>query len=239
MKCLIITPTYNEIENIDTMITKTFENVKGLDVTILIVDDNSPDGTAGIVENLMHERFPGNLFILKREGKQGLATAYIAGFQWGLERDFDIFIEMDADLSHNPKYLRDMIALTSNFDAVIGSRYVKGGGVLGWGPIRSIVSKGGSFYSRTILGAPVKDLTGGFNVWTKKVLLAIGLENIISRGYSFQIELKYRAHKLGFSLIDFPIIFENRSLGKSKMSKKIFIEAIMNVWKLKMIKTDK
>lgn len=239
MKCLVITPTYNEKENIETMIDLVFKETAGITLHMLIVDDNSPDGTASVVERLMKEKYGGRLFMLGREGKQGLATAYIAGFKWGLERGYDVLAEMDADLSHNPRYLPHMLALTATYDAVIGSRNVKGGGVTGWGFMRNFVSKGGSFYARLILGIPVRDITGGFNIWTRKVLERIGLDSVISRGYSFQIELKYRACKLGFSVYDFPIVFENRVKGKSKMSKKIFMEAFFKVWKLKFIDMKK
>jgi dolichol-phosphate mannosyltransferase len=235
MKVLIITPTYNESENIEKMIGLVFGKTVGLDLSMLIVDDGSPDGTAEIVKRLIDGQYAGRLHILEREGKQGLATAYIAGFRWGMERGYDVFVEMDADLSHNPDYLRPMIGLTETYDVVVGSRNVKGGGVKGWGPIRTLTSRGGSLYSRLILGVPVRDLTGGFNVWKRAVLERIVLDRIISRGYSFQIELKYRACRLGFRAFDFPIIFENRVEGKSKMSKKIFFEAILNVWKLKFI----
>jgi dolichol-phosphate mannosyltransferase len=239
MKTLIITPTYNEKENIETVIDLVFKETSGLDLNILIVDDNSPDGTAQIVKSMMENKYKDKLFILQREGKQGLATAYIAGFKWGIQNNYDVMVEMDADLSHNPIYLKDMINMTEKYDAVVGSRNVKGGGVKGWGFLRNFISKGGSLYARTILWMPIKDLTGGYNVWTKKVLLAIGLDKLISRGYSFQIELKYRTKKLGFKIAEYPIIFEDRLKGKSKMSKKIFFEAMLNVWKLRFLNVRK
>jgi dolichol-phosphate mannosyltransferase len=239
MKSLIIIPTYNEKENIENVIELVFRETENLDLNILIVDDNSPDGTSEIVKNLIQDKYKNKIFILEREGKQGLATAYIAGFKWGLTNNYDVLVEMDADLSHNPSYLKNMILQTQNYDAVIGSRYIKNGGVKGWGILRKFISIGGSLYSRIILWMPVKDLTGGFNVWTKKVLENIGLDKIISRGYSFQIELKYRTHKLGYKILEYPIVFEDRVKGKSKMSNKIFVEAMLNIWKLRFLDIKK
>lgn len=232
-KILIITPTYNEKENIEEIINAVFVSVKEFNVNILIVDDNSPDGTAQIVKNMITSQYNDKLHILERREKSGLASAYIAGFKWGMERGYEVFIEMDADFSHNPKYLPQMINLSNSYDAVIASRNIRGGGVKGWGPVRNIISKGGSLYSRMVLGINIKDLTGGFNLWSREVLWGIGLDNIISKGYSFQIELKYKAKNKGFKVVEFPIIFEDRTRGKSKMSKKIFFEALKNVWKIK------
>ncbi|OHD14275.1 MAG: dolichyl-phosphate beta-D-mannosyltransferase [Spirochaetes bacterium GWD1_27_9] len=236
MKTLIIIPTYNEKENISDILPQIFSETKEIDVNILIVDDGSPDGTANIVKDMIQKNYKDKLFILERSGKQGLATAYITGFKWGIERNYDVFIEMDADFSHNPKYLKEMIGLMQKYDFIVASRYVKNGGVVGWGPIRKIISYGGSFYSRMVLGIKIRDLTGGFNLWSKDLLLKLGLDNIISRGYLFQIELKYRATKMGFKGIEFPIIFPDRERGKSKMSKKIFLEALINIWKIRKIK---
>lgn len=226
MNKIIIIPTYNEEENIEKII---FE-IQKLNCPLLVVDDNSADKTREIVEKYVDDK---NIFILKRAGKMGLASAYIDGFRFAIQKGFDCFIEMDADFSHNPKYLSTMFKELEENDVVIGSRNVKDGGVLGWSFLRNFISKGGSIYSQLVLNCPIKDLTGGFNGWKKEVLDAIGLENIISKGYCFQIEMKYRAFKKGFKIKEFPIIFEDRKFGKSKMSKAIFFEALLNVLKIR------
>ena len=231
MKLLIAVPTYNEAPNIERFITAVFEHIPN-DAEVLVIDDNSPDGTAALVEALI-ARYSERLHILNRPEKQGLAQAYLAAFDWGLSRDYEIFLEMDADFSHNPVYIPEMLKQIQTHDAVIGSRNIKGGGVEGWSAWRNLVSKGGSLYSRIILGCPIRDLTGGFNMWRKSALGKIGLGNIISRGYSFQIEMKYRAFCSGCSIKEIPILFADRKLGKSKMSKGIFIEALLNIWKIK------
>ena len=204
MKILIIIPTYNEIQNIEKLINKIFTLNPA--VNILVVDDNSPDGTGDAVKKIINKNYSDRLFLLERPEKSGLASAYITGFKWGMERGYDVFIEMDADFSHDPKYLGDMIGIANDHDCVIASRYVKNGGVRGWGLIRKIISKGGSLYSRIILGIPIKDLTGGFNLWKKNVLERIGLDDMISNGYLFQIELKYRAFKNNFKIVETPIV---------------------------------
>lgn len=232
-KNLIIIPTYNERENIKDLIFSVFQSLKKNPCHILVIDDNSPDGTYTLLEELKKNQFKNKISLIKRERKLGLGTAYIKGFQWGLDRGYDLFIEMDADFSHNPVYLPEMIKLSESYDFIIGSRYVTGGGIKGWGKKRKLISKGGSLYAKTILSCPINDLTGGYNLWQKKVLLDIDINNIISEGYSFQIEMKYRAYKRGFKFYEFPIIFEDRALGLSKMSKKIIREAIIAVWKLK------
>jgi dolichol-phosphate mannosyltransferase len=183
------------------------------------------------VENLISQ-FPDRLHLLKRAGKQGLGTAYLAGFAWGWER-YSIFLEMDADFSHKPAYIPQMLNKIESFDVVIGSRNVRGGRVEGWSALRNLISKGGSLYSRMVLGCPIHDLTGGFNMWRKEALEKIGLANIISKGYSFQIEMKYRAYRAGCAVAEIPIVFPDRTKGASKMSKKIFIEALFNIWKLR------
>ena len=231
MKFLITVPTYNEIENIESFIKAVFENVP-VWAEILVIDDNSPDGTAAVVEELAGQ-FPGRLHLLKRPGKQGLAQAYLAAFKWGLDLGYDVFLEMDADFSHNPRYIAGMLEKIENCEVVIGSRNIKGGQVEGWTFLRNFISKGGSFYSRTILGCPIKDLTGGFNMWRKGALEKIGLDTIISQGYSFQVEMKYKAFCSGCSFVEIPIIFPDRKKGKSKMSKKILFEALINIWKIK------
>jgi dolichol-phosphate mannosyltransferase len=234
MKTLIVIPTYNESQNIEKMIRSVFAVMsEAVNVHILVVDDNSPDGTALVVHELISESYPDNLFLLSRDAKMGLGTAYIAGFQWGMSRDYGLFIEMDADFSHNPKYLPALIQQARSHSVVIGSRYVPGGGVKGWGLLRKFISLAGSLYARLILGLPIQDLTGGFNLWQRAVLDNLDLDNIKSEGYAFQIELKYKAIAGGFSHIEHPIIFEDRQAGKSKMSKRIIVEAIIRVLQMK------
>ena len=231
VKLLICIPTYNEAENIIPFLNAVFENIPA-ETDVLVVDDNSPDGTAELVEKFA-DAYPARLYLLHRPEKAGLAGAYLAAFAWGLERNYDAFLEMDADFSHNPKYIPQMLGEIHSHGVVIGSRNVEGGGVEGWGLLRNIVSKGGSLYSRAVLGCPVKDLTGGFNMWRKETLLKIGLNTIISKGYSFQVEMKYRAWRAGCSIKELPIIFTDRKYGASKMSRKIFFEALLNVWKIR------
>jgi len=236
MKNLIIIPTYNEIENIELLIDEIFKVVP--DISVLVVDDNSPDDTYGLVRKISNER--PNVFAIKREGKLGLASAYIDGFKWGIEKGFDAFLEMDADFSHNPKYLKNMVENIQNYEVVIGSRNIKGGGVSGWSLLRFITSKGGSLYSRFVLGfPPVYDLTGGFNMWRKTALDKINLDSVKAKGYLFQIEMKYKAWKADCSIKEFPIHFENRRKGKSKMSAKIFLEAFINVWSIRFVRNTK
>jgi dolichol-phosphate mannosyltransferase len=163
-----------------------------------------------------------------------LGTAYVKGFEWGLKNDFQILIEMDADFSHDPKYLPKMLENLQTYDVSIGSRYVSGGGTVNWGLGRKIISRGGSLYSRMILGAPIRDFTGGFNGFRRQVLEAVDYQTLRSDGYSFQIELKYRAFRGGFKILEFPIVFEDRKVGKSKMNKKIVFEALARVWGFRM-----
>ncbi|MEK6704408.1 MAG: polyprenol monophosphomannose synthase [Bdellovibrionota bacterium] len=227
MKALVVIPTYNEIENISGLI-ESIDSVTTPDVEVLVVDDGSPDGTGHLVDELVKNNR--KLHVIHRPKKLGLGTAYVAGFKWGLSRGFDVFIEMDADFSHDPKYLPRMLDLLSTNDVVIGSRYVSGGGTRNWGPARRALSRGGSLYSRLILGASIRDFTGGFNGWRRQVLQAIDLPSLRSDGYSFQIELKYRAFLKGFKIVEFPIVFEDRKVGKSKMSRHIVFEALRRVW---------
>jgi len=227
MRSLIVIPTYNEIENIRPLVETVLKGTPP-SLEILVVDDGSPDGTGALVDTLTAES--PRVHVLHRAKKMGLGTAYVAGFRWGLERAFDTIIEMDADFSHDPKYLPTMLERLENYDFVIGSRYVAGGGTVNWGIGRKILSRGGSLYSRLILGAPIRDFTGGFNGWRKAVLEAVDLDTLRSDGYSFQIELKYRAFRRGFRFTEFPIVFEDRKVGKSKMNRKIVIEALGRVW---------
>ena len=231
MKILTIIPTYNEIDNIERFIKAVFSYIPQ-NAAILVVDDNSPDGTASAVEKLSAD-YPGRLHILNRPEKQGLAAAYLAGFSWGWNDSWDVFLEIDADFSHNPQYIPIMHDYIKTNDVVIGSRNIKGGGVEGWSFARNAISKGGSFYARLVLGCPIRDLTGGFNMWRKSALEKINLASIISQGYSFQIEMKYKAYRAGCSVKEIPILFTDRKQGKSKMSKKIFFEALFNIWKIR------
>ena len=234
MKFLIVIPTYNEIQNLRPLVEQIFQVVDskstlyGVEhVHVLVVDDNSPDGTGKLAED-MAKKEP-RLHLLHRQQKNGLGKAYVAGFAWGLDRGYDGFLEMDADFSHNPKYLPEIWRLLKDNDVVIGSRYIEGGGVKNWGAGRKIISRGGSLYARALLGVPVQDLTGGFNAWKRKVLEAVDISTLRSEGYAFQIELKWRAWKKKFQLVEFPIVFEDRQKGKSKMSKKIVLEAMVRV----------
>jgi len=231
MKLLTIIPTYNEIDNIEKFIKAVFSYIPQ-DAAILVVDDNSPDGTARVVEKLTAD-YPERLYILNRPEKQGLAAAYLAGFSWGWNGPWDVFLETDADFSHDPKYIPIMLEQIQTHEVLIGSRNIKGGGVEGWSFARNAISKGGSLYSRFVLGCPIRDLTGGFNMWRKSALEKINLSTIISQGYSFQIEMKYKAYRAGCSVKEIPIVFIDRKHGKSKMSKKIFFEALLNIWKIR------
>jgi dolichol-phosphate mannosyltransferase len=229
-RALIVIPTYNEIENLEPITRAVLQRTPER-VHILVVDDGSPDGTGKKADEL--SRAESRIHVLHRTQKQGLGPAYIAGFRWGFEQKFDQLIEMDADFSHNPEFLPTMLSLLGNNDFVIGSRYVAGGGTVNWGLLRKIISRGGSFYARMMLGAPIRDFTGGFNGWNRKVLEEINLSTLEAGGYSFQIELKYRAFKKGFRFQEFPILFEDRRVGKSKMSSKIVVEALALVPKLR------
>ncbi|MFN8847435.1 MAG: polyprenol monophosphomannose synthase [Bdellovibrionales bacterium] len=232
MKNLVIIPTYNEFENISQIVPAIF--ARETQVHILVVDDNSPDGTQAKVEE-MQNSYP-NLHLLKRSGKQGLGKAYLAGFDWALKNGYDFVVEMDADFSHRPEDLSSLLraASTPNVDFVIGSRYVSGGRTENWSWLRKLISRGGSLYSRIILGFPINDWTGGFNGWKAQVLKSIGLETIQSNGYSFQIELKYKASRLKFRSQEVPIVFADRRVGQSKMSLKIVLEAFYRVWLIRL-----
>lgn len=238
MKLLVIIPTYNEIENITRIIPEVFKVIPE-DAGVLVVDDGSPDGTAESVKkmqvasNATNGGGYTNLHLFERPTKNGLADAYITGFKWGIENGYDVFCEMDADFSHKPAYLPALYEAIQTNDVAIGSRNIKGGAVENWSILRNFISKGGSLYSRIVLGCPIKDLTGGFNMWRKESLEKIGLDSIISKGYSFQIEMKYRAYKAGCSIKEIPIIFPDRVAGESKMSKGIFIEAFKSVWRIR------
>lgn len=231
MKKMIIIATYNEKDNIKKMLAEVYENVP--DVHVLVIDDNSPDKTYEIVENLAATKYSGKLFLIKRAGKLGLGTAYVAGFNWGLARDYDAIGQMDADFSHNPKYLPSMFEALKTYDLVLGSRYVAGGGVVNWSLKRKLISRGGSLYAKIILGLPQNDLTGGFKCFRREVLETIDVNQLKSTGYSFQIETTYKTYLNGFKIKEIPIIFEDRVLGVSKMSGNIFKEAILMVLALR------
>jgi dolichol-phosphate mannosyltransferase len=230
-RTLVVTPTYNEKENLERFV----QAVRGAlpDADLLIVDDASPDGTGALADGLAAK--DSHVRVMHRAGKLGLGTAYVQAFTRGLAEGYDRFFEMDADLSHDVRYLPDFVrALDDGADVVIGSRNIPGGGVEGWGPGRHFISKGGSLYSRAILGLGIKDLTSGYKAFTRRALEAIGLERVSSNGYSFQIELTYRAVLRGMRVKEVPIVFVDRTAGRSKMSRKIFVEAIGMVWKLRL-----
>jgi dolichol-phosphate mannosyltransferase len=229
MNTLVIIPTFNERENISRLLDAI--RLAGYSGDALVVDDNSPDGTGKVVEAISAQ--DDKVHLLSRPGKQGLGRAYLAGFAWALSRDYDFIIEMDADFSHRPIDLVTLSEKLKSTDFVVGSRWVPGGRTVNWGTGRKIISRGGSWYSRTILGYGLKDWTGGFNGWQAKVLRGIDLKSVASEGYSFQIELKYRALRAGFAGLEIPIVFEDRRAGKSKMSSKIVFEALLRVWSIK------
>jgi dolichol-phosphate mannosyltransferase len=230
-RVLIVTPTYNERDNLETFLSGVFEVVSEVDV--LVVDDNSPDGTGALADEIAEG--DARVHVMHRPGKMGLGSAYLDAFRWGLDRDYEVILEMDTDLSHDPRYLPDFLAaIEDGAGVVIGSRNIPGGGVEGWGVGRHVLSKGGSLYSRSILGLGVRDLTSGYKAFRAEVLRAIDLDDVRSEGYSFQIELTYRALRKGFAVKEVPIIFVDRRAGQSKMSRKIFAEAIMMVWKLRL-----
>jgi dolichol-phosphate mannosyltransferase len=229
MKSLIIIPTYNELNNIQKLLTD-LTNMYPM-CHILVVDDNSPDGTANYVEEL--SRVNPNINLLKREKKMGLGTAYVAGFKFMLFKGYDVAIEMDADYSHDPKEIKKFLEAINEYDLIIGSRYINGVRVINWPIRRLLLSYFANLYTRIITGMPVKDGTGGFKCFRRKVLESIDLDSIHSNGYSFQIEMNYKAWKKGFRLFEIPITFTDRVQGTSKMSKKIVREAIVMVWKLR------
>lgn len=227
---LIVIPTYNESDNVPPLLEDIWKHSP--EAHVLIVDDNSPDGTAGIVKSLQASA-GSKLFLLERPGKSGLGTAYLEGFRWALKHHYKKIIQMDADFSHDPEILPTMIAKLDHVNGVIGSRYISGGGTLNWSFLRKAISKLGSFYARSILSVPIHDFTGGFNGWQDTVLKTLALDQIKSQGYSFQIELKYRAAQRNFKLEEVPIIFNERRSGQSKMSFKIILEAIRAVWRIR------
>lgn len=229
MRALVIIPTYNEKENISLIIGEIRRYLP--EVHILVVDDSSPDGTGEIVQSLKNQ--DQRLHLLSRRGKEGLGKAYLAGFEWGIQNGYEVLVEMDADFSHRPVDLVQILKVIPDYDFVVGSRYVPQGGTINWGIWRKIISRGGSLYSRLILGFPLNDWTGGFNAWKVETLKKINLSSVESNGYSFQIELKYKAMKAGCQGFESPIVFEDRRVGNSKMSSRIVFEALVRVWMLK------
>jgi dolichol-phosphate mannosyltransferase len=230
-RTLVVTPTYNERDNLPRFVEAVRRALPDADV--LVVDDNSPDGTGDLADALAAK--DAHVRVRHRAGKMGLGTAYIEAFTQGLSDGYERFFEMDADLSHDVRYLPAFVqALEDGADLVIGSRNIPGGGVEGWGPGRHFISKGGSLYSRAILGLPVRDLTSGYKAFSRRALQAIDLGAVHSNGYSFQIEMTYRVIRRGMRVTEVPIVFVDRTLGRSKMSRKIFVEAIGMVWKLRL-----
>ena len=230
---IVIIPTYNERENIENIIRAVFALEKAFH--ILIIEDGSPDGTASIVKTLQQE-FPERLFMIERKGKLGLGTAYIAGFKWSLEHDYEYIFEMDADFSHNPADLPRLYKACAEegADVAIGSRYISGVNVVNWPMGRVLMSYFASKYVRLITGIPVQDTTAGFKCYRRRVLETIDLDGIRFKGYAFQIEMKFTAYKCGFKIVEVPVIFINRELGTSKMNSSIFGEAVFGVIKLKV-----
>ena len=232
MKTLIISPTYNEKKNIKSLVAQVLD--PNPDYHFLIIDDNSPDGTASAVKELQTEYT--NLHLEERPGKAGLGTAYIYGFKWALERDYEAVVQMDADLSHDPGDVPRLVKQLEAHDLVIGSRYIHGVSVVNWPIRRLILSYGANLYSSIVTGMPLKDSTGGFKAWRREVLETVQLDQVRSQGYSFQIEMNFRTWCRGFTIIEEPIIFADRTIGESKMSRTIMYEAIWMVWRLRIWK---
>ncbi|PKN49918.1 MAG: dolichyl-phosphate beta-D-mannosyltransferase [Deltaproteobacteria bacterium HGW-Deltaproteobacteria-20] len=230
LRVLVIVPTYNERDNLPILIDAVFAVLDKAHV--LVVDDASPDGTGDIVDEMVAR--DSRVHVLHRQAKLGLGTAYIEGFKLALERGYDIVVEMDADMSHDPRYLPALIgAIQEGADVAVGSRNIPQGGVEGWGLGRQLLSKGGSLYSRVILGVDIRDLTTGYKAFSRRALEIIGVDEIRSNGYSFQIETTYRALCWGLHVVEVPIVFVDRRVGRSKMSHRVFVEAVGMVWKLR------
>jgi len=228
---LVCIPTYNERDNVETIARAALAADPRIDV--LVIDDNSPDGTGAIADALAAS--DSRAHVLHRPAKQGLGLAYLDGFRWALSHGYSFILEMDADFSHHPRYLPVLIdRAEGGADLVLGSRYVAGGGTVNWGAVRKLVSRAGSLYARTILRLPQRDLTGGFKCFRRRVLESIDLASVHSTGYAFQIELTYRAIKKGFRVEEIPIVFEDRRVGQSKLSRGIILEALAVVWKLRL-----
>jgi len=235
-----VIPTYNEKDNIEMLLTR-FQNLKShldtlANVQLVFVDDNSPDATSQEILRLKEtHRYYFDIEVLKREGKLCLGSAYIHGFKYAIENNSDYIVQMDADLSHEPEVIPSMINNLSNYDCVIGSRYLKGSKLPSWNLVRKIISRFGNYYAQFFLGFQIHDYTGGFNAYRKSVLSAIDLSNIISNGYSFQIEIKYRMKKKGAKFLEIPINYQDRLKGKSKFTRSIFVEAMINTIRLRLL----
>ena len=229
-RAIVVLPTYNERDNISKLIPLILEDPR---FHVLVVDDNSPDGTANAAETLQSD-FSDRVHLIRRSGKLGLGTAYLEGFRWALARDYDLICEMDADFSHDPLALPGLADATGGADLVLGSRYVPGGQTDHWSTMRRILSRSGSTYARTILRLDYHDLTGGFKCFRRQVLEAIDLDSVNSTGYAFQIEMTYRAHQAGFRVIEVPITFHERRAGCSKMDSSIVAEALFRVWAMRL-----
>jgi dolichol-phosphate mannosyltransferase len=230
MKALVIVPTYNERENLPRLAPAILG--QGEEFHLLVVDDNSPDGTGTVADNLAAADPRVN--VIHRDGKRGLGTAYVAGFKWALERGFDYVFEMDADFSHDPDDLPRLLNGAMRGDVAVGSRWIPGGGTENWSLLRTFISRGGSLYAKLILGVPVNDLTSGFKCFSSYVLRQLDLDSIHSNGYAFQVEVNYRCHRLGYQIVEVPIRFVDRRVGESKMSTWIVVEAMGVVWKLRL-----
>jgi dolichol-phosphate mannosyltransferase len=228
-RAVICLPTYDERENLAPILRAIHAVAPAVDV--LVIDDASPDGTGALADELAAR--DARVKVLHRAGKQGLGRAYLAGFAWALERGYGLVLEMDADFSHDPRHLPELLAAARDADVVLGSRWVKGGGTVNWGLGRKLVSRGGSLYARTILGVRVRDLTGGFKCFRREVLEAVDLATVECSGYAFQIELTYRALRKGFRVVEVPIVFTERRAGRSKMSRRILLEAVAKVWSMR------
>ncbi len=230
VRSIIVIPTYNEAENAPRMLAAIHAVVPETDV--LVVDDGSPDGTGRIVAEIAAT--DPRIRLLSRTGKQGLGTAYVAGFKDCLARGYDVMVQMDCDFSHQPKYLPDFLELIKTFDVVVGARYIHGGGTENWPLMRRFLSKGGNFYARTILGVPLSDLTGGYKCWRRAVLEAIDLDTVQAGGYAFQMEMNFRAYRKGFKIHELPIVFPDRIAGESKLGQGIFWESLKIPWRLRL-----
>jgi len=227
--CTVVIPTYNERENIGALLPRVLALPR---FRVLVVDDNSPDGTAAVVAGIARDE--PRVGLLSRPGKQGLGTAYLAGFRRALDEGAEFVCEMDADFSHDPSYLPVLLAAAeASYDLALGSRYVRDCGTVNWGVLRQLISRGGNIYARAILGLPVMDATGGFRCYRRRALAAIDLDAIHSNGYSFQIEMLYRVMQSGGAIGEVPIIFPDRRVGQSKMSRRIVLEALLTVWRLR------
>lgn len=222
-KTLVIIPTYNEVENIERITGRVRAAVP--EAEILIADDNSPDGTGDLADKLA--AIDPNIHVMHRLGKDGLGAAYLAGFHWGIDRGYDVLVELDADGSHQPEQLPSLLAALQGADLVLGSRWVKGGAVVNWPKSREILSRGGNLWTRIVLGIPLRDATGGFRAFRRDTLLGLGLDAVASAGYCFQVDLAWRALRAGFKVVEVPITFIEREYGDSKMSQRIVVEALL------------